>query len=87
MFVLVLPQVLLPIIDLLNSSRENHSCELGFDSSGNLILVATKAIPKGLEVFINYGDKSDAELMALYGYSHDTSTAHLHVITEVEVIK
>ena len=62
--------MLLPVIDL-HSNRDSHSCELSFDSSGDLLLTATTTILQASEVFINYGEeKTDAELMALYGYDH-----------------
>jgi len=63
--------ILLPCIDLVNSQRHAASCELQFDAMGSPILRATSAVPKSQEVFIEYGaGKSDAYLIAHYGYCH-----------------
>ena len=61
--------LLLPVIDLVNSSRDAATCELQFDAAGAPLLRATARVPAGSEVFVNYGaEKSDADLFACYGY-------------------
>ena len=63
--------VLLPLIDLVNSSRDCSTCELQFDARGEPVLRATSDVACGVEVMISYGsEKCDAELLASYGYSH-----------------
>jgi len=63
--------VLLPIIDLLNSQRSGATCDLIFDAAGAPLVRAIAHVPKGQEVFLNYGEnKSDEELRAYYGYDH-----------------
>jgi hypothetical protein len=64
--------LLLPFVDLVNSQRQGATCELEFDATGAPILRATSDIPRAQEVFIEYGvEKSDADLLANYGYSHN----------------
>jgi len=66
--------VLLPIIDLLNSQRTGATCDLFFDATGSPLVRATRHVRHGQEMFLNYGaNKSDAELKAFYGYSHEAA--------------
>ena len=63
--------VLLPIVDFLNSQRRGATCDLLFDAAGSPFVRAIGPVPKGHEIFLNYGEnKSDEELMAYYGYNH-----------------
>ena len=61
--------VLLPLIDLVNSSRDCSTCELQFDARGEPVLRATSDVACGVEVMISYGsEKCEVRLKLLASY-------------------
>lgn len=75
---------LVPVIDMCNhhDTECNAKYEIDFPS-GSISLVATKQIPKGSQIYINYGDKGAAEMLYTYGFMPNSSLEATFVVPPV----
>lgn len=62
-----LVKCMVPLADTLNANTHLHNAHLTY-TADNLVMVATKAIAKGQQVYNTYLDHPNAELLRRYGY-------------------
>lgn len=78
---------LVPIVDMCNhSNAANAKYELD-EKTSDVSLVATKAIAKGEQVFINYGEeKGSGEMLFSYGFMPSATNARVATFTIPDLI-
>lgn len=76
-----------PLIDLANhaSSSEHNAKLVQRGGQGGSYLMATRSIAAGEEVRINYGAKSDASMLAVYGFAPPGNRISATMLMNVQV--
>lgn len=71
--------IMVPVLDLLNHSNDDkeRNCELAFAPRAFKV-VTSRAIEKGEQLLFSYGELSDAEFLASWGFVENLGTAELN---------
>lgn len=72
--------VICPIIDMCNHKSVGHSGEVSFEFFGDAYSLVSRGVPKGTELYISYGTRSNDQLLQFYGFVEQDNPHDVYIM-------